>query len=77
MARREGQRYVARGKKTIAHLAGEARKSGEERIGVIEERGGRMAVLCIIRIDERGRWAWEEERLLNSTEKTGSKGGPQ
>ncbi|MEW6036511.1 MAG: hypothetical protein AB1529_07910 [Candidatus Micrarchaeota archaeon] len=69
MARKAGERYVARGKKTIAQLADEARRAGDDSISVVEERGGKAAVLARITVDERGRWAWAEERLLNTTEK--------
>jgi rRNA maturation protein Rpf1 len=69
MAREAGERYVARGKKTIAQLADEARRSGDDSISVLEERGGKAALIALITVDEKGRWAWAEERLLNTTEK--------
>jgi rRNA maturation protein Rpf1 len=67
MAAETSERYVARGKKTIEQLSELARKEGEESITVIEERGGKAALAAVIRVDERGRWSWAEERLLNST----------
>jgi rRNA maturation protein Rpf1 len=63
------ERYVARGKKTIAHLADEARRLGESAISVIEERGGKAAVIAVITVDERGRWQWSEEKPFNPLEK--------
>ena len=71
LAKENGERYIARGKKTIDELAVLARKSGEETITIIEERGKKPALASRIRIDEQGCWRWEEERLLNPTEKTG------
>lgn len=41
MAAASGERYTARGKKTIDSLAREARRLGETGIAIIEERGGR------------------------------------
>lgn len=70
MARECGEAYVARGKKTIAQLATSARKAGEGQVGIIEEKDGRAALIAFLRVDELGRWAWGEERLLNCTEKT-------
>jgi rRNA maturation protein Rpf1 len=69
MARRLGQAYVARGKKTVDALADLARKAGDAGISIIEERGGAPERIAIIIVDELGRWRWAEERLLNSTEK--------
>lgn len=48
-------RYVARGKKTIAQLVELARKSGEERIMVVEEDGIRE-----IEVLPTGKWRWNE-----------------
>jgi rRNA maturation protein Rpf1 len=69
LAREGNERYVARGKKTIDSLVDDARKKGEESIGVIEERGGEATLLARIKVDERGRWSWAGERLLKMTEK--------
>ncbi len=70
MALEAGERYVARGKKTISQLAALARKAGDGQVGIVEEKGGRAALVAFLRVDELGRWAWAEERLLNCTEKT-------
>ncbi len=67
LAESAGEPFVARGKKTIDQLAGLARRMGQSGISVVEERGGKPAVIATIRVDERGRWAWDTERLLNST----------
>jgi hypothetical protein len=75
MAADSGERYVARGKKTISQLALLAHRIGDERIAVIEERGGLASVEAVIAVDELGRWEWKEERLLNSTEKKGKDAG--
>lgn len=70
MAREAGERFVARGKKTIEQLAALARRDGDGRVSIVEERGGKAALVASLRVDELGGWAWEEERLLNYTEKT-------
>lgn len=69
MARRLGQEYMARGKKTVDALASQARKAGDSKISIIEERGGKPERMAVIIVDELGRWRWAEEKLLNSTEK--------
>lgn len=61
MAEEKGERYAARGKRTIADLAADARKRGEAEITVVEERGGKPAVLSRISVDELGRWKWAGE----------------
>jgi rRNA maturation protein Rpf1 len=62
LAEESGEPFVSRGKRTIAGLAELARKSGEERICVIEEQDGRPSVLVTIEVDERGGWRWAGER---------------
>ena len=69
MAAESGERYVARGKKSVAALAELARRFGEPRVSIIEERDGKPALVAPLLVDELGRWAWAEERLLNSTER--------
>jgi rRNA maturation protein Rpf1 len=69
LAQSRKERYVARGKKTIAHLAEEARRLGESAISVIEERGGKAAIIAMIMVDERGGWRWTEEKPFNPSEK--------
>jgi rRNA maturation protein Rpf1 len=69
LARSHKERYEARGKKTIARLSEEARRLGEHSISVIEERGGKAAVIAVIMVDERGRWRWSEEKPFNPSEK--------
>ncbi|MFH0884285.1 MAG: hypothetical protein V1861_01085 [Candidatus Micrarchaeota archaeon] len=69
MAKKCGERYVARGKKTIAGLATDARKLGDATVSVIEEKKGKAERISVIEVDELGRWRFKEERLLNSTEK--------
>lgn len=60
MAAEAGERYVARGKKTIAQLAALARRAGEERISVLEERGGRAGRVAVILVSETGKWSWAQ-----------------
>ncbi len=69
MASESRQAYVSRGKKTIEGLSALARRNGEATISVVAESGGSAHTLAVISVDERGGWAWKEERLLNSTEK--------
>lgn len=64
LAARQKERYVARGKRTIAGLAAMARKGGDERIVIIEERGGKPALLSTIKVDELGRWSWAGEARI-------------
>ncbi|MBI5046321.1 hypothetical protein HZC07_01160, partial [Candidatus Micrarchaeota archaeon] len=40
LAEEKQERYIARGKKTVAQLAEFARKIGEEKITIIEEKDG-------------------------------------
>lgn len=54
MAAEAGEPYVARGKKTIAQLAALARRMGEERISVVEERGGKPASVAVAVVSEQG-----------------------
>lgn len=55
--------YVARGKHTIMQLAAFARRKGENRICVVEEKNNRPAVLSVITVNETGEWeraaTWE------------------
>ena len=67
MANDKKEKYIARGKKTVNQLAEFARKNGEEKISIIEEKEKKPHHLAIIRITELGSWTWEEERLLNQT----------
>ena len=69
MADENGEIYVARGKKTIDALAAYARRVGEGRITLIEEKGGIAHTLALIDVDARGGWSWTEERLLKIAEK--------
>ena len=62
MAEESGERYVARGKKTIESLAQEARRQGDSEIKVIEERAGKAAVVATLSVDEIGKWRWAGER---------------
>lgn len=68
MAEKCGERYVARGKKTVASLAEDARRAGDSEITIIEEKGGAASHAAVIEVDELGRWKHKEERLLNRTE---------
>lgn len=68
MASASGERYVARGKKTIATLAEDARRGGDCTISILEEKGGAASHIAVIEVNELGRWKHKEERLLNRTE---------
>ena len=50
------QNYYARGKHTIEQLANDARRKGEERIFIIEEKDKQANELSVIAIDELGQW---------------------
>ncbi len=72
LAAEAGERYFARGKKTVSALADFARKAGEERVTIVEESSGKPARIAVLLVRELGDWSWGEERLLNSSEKTDS-----
>jgi len=69
LADERGQRYLARGKRTIDSLVSYARRMGEDRIEIVEERDDEPARIAAIEVDETGRWRWAGESLLKSTEK--------
>lgn len=58
LAEEAGEPFVARGKRTIAQLAALARKMGEERISVVEERGKKPGAIAAIGVSETGKWEW-------------------
>jgi rRNA maturation protein Rpf1 len=58
MAFEAGEPFVARGKRTIAQLVAMARKNGEERISIVEERGGKPAGTAVMKVSETGKWEW-------------------
>jgi rRNA maturation protein Rpf1 len=60
MAAEAGEPYVARGKRTIADIAALARKTGESRVSVVEERGGKPGSVAVIIVSETGKWSWEK-----------------
>jgi rRNA maturation protein Rpf1 len=62
LAAEESAPYVARGKKTIEDLASLARKAGEDKILIIEEREDRPHNIAEIRVHETGGWVWAGER---------------
>lgn len=68
MAREKGQRYLARGKRSIDSLVSYARRMGEETVSVVEEKDGEPASIAVIEVDEKGRWRWAGESLLKPTE---------
>lgn len=69
LARLQGRAYAARGKKTIAALAKEARRLGESEILILEERGKKAAIIATLAVDELGRWLWRGEKPFNPSEK--------
>jgi rRNA maturation protein Rpf1 len=64
LAKESEERFVSRGKHTIDGLAGLARREGEERILIVEERDKRPSVLVTVLVDERGGWRWAEEKPI-------------
>jgi len=60
IAEEKNEPFFARGKKTIAQLAALARRIGEGRISVIEERQGKAALIAELTVDEKGKWKWEK-----------------
>ncbi|MBD3210010.1 hypothetical protein GF318_01365 [Candidatus Micrarchaeota archaeon] len=65
LARENRESYISRGKHTIAQLAEIARKKGEERVHIVEEKSGRAALVATIKVDELGRWGWSGEEKVN------------
>ena len=68
IAKESKEPYIARGKKTIDSLAKQARKCGESRLNILEERKGKAAIIAVIEIDEMGKWSWAGERPLEGTD---------
>lgn len=58
MAAGAGEPYIARGKHTIAQLAGIARKRGERLISILRESQGKASGIAVIELDETGSWKW-------------------
>ena len=51
--------YVSRGKKKLDELVEEARKNGEERIFLLDNK----RTIGIINVDEIGKWDWLAEQV--------------
>lgn len=66
MAKENKERFISRGKHTIAQLVELARRNGEEKIFVIEERKKQPAVIVTIEVSELGEWRWVEEKPIKS-----------
>ena len=66
MASGSGDVFTARGKRTVEQLVSLARKKGDERITIIEERDGKPSVAADITIDEMGRWRWAGEKAIKA-----------
>lgn len=66
MAADSGEAFMARGKRTVEQLVASARRKGEGRITIIEEREGRPAVMAVIAIDEMGKWRWAGEKAIKA-----------
>ncbi len=64
LARQQKEKYAARGKKTIDEIVATARKNGDERITVVEEKGNKPYRIAVLAVDELGNWSWVEERIL-------------
>jgi rRNA maturation protein Rpf1 len=58
LAQSAGEPFVSRGKRTIAQLAALARKTGQERISILEERGKKPGAMAVIAVSETGGWRW-------------------
>ena len=58
LAEENKEPYVSRGKHTIQQLAEIARKKGEERICVVEDK--EPFVIATIKVSETGEWEWEK-----------------
>jgi len=49
-----GEPYIARGKHTIDQLADIARRRGQHRISILQDRSG----IAVIEVGETGSWRW-------------------
>jgi rRNA maturation protein Rpf1 len=58
LAEEAGEPFVARGKRTVAQLAALARKMGQARVSILEERGKKPGGVAAIRVSETGKWEW-------------------
>jgi rRNA maturation protein Rpf1 len=58
LARSCGSSYVARGKKTIVQLADLARRKGDSKINILEEKAGKPITIATIEVLETGQWHW-------------------
>jgi rRNA maturation protein Rpf1 len=58
LAEEAGEPFVARGKRTVAQLAALARKMGEGRVSILEERGKKPGKTAVVRVSETGKWEW-------------------
>lgn len=58
MAKENGERFLARGKRTILQLTAFARRMGEEQISILEEQDKNAGPVVIIKVNEIGEWAW-------------------
>ena len=68
LARSSGSSYVARGKKTIAQLAELARRNGDSRINILEEKAGKPVTIAAIEILETGQWHWSGKTDIDDYE---------
>ncbi|MGV8084905.1 MAG: hypothetical protein ACP5N9_01490 [Candidatus Bilamarchaeum sp.] len=58
IAQKRAEKYIARGKKTIEKIVESARRSGEHKVLILEEKNNKPLKLSILQIDELGRWKW-------------------
>ena len=58
LARENGERYCARGKRTIDDLAKLALSLGDRFINILREKEGEGPALERIEVDAFGKWGW-------------------
>ncbi|MEM5814797.1 MAG: hypothetical protein QXD77_03190 [Candidatus Aenigmatarchaeota archaeon] len=58
IAEDKGERFFARGKKTIAQLVLVTRRLGEKNIFIVEECKKKPGAVALIEVSETGGWKW-------------------
>lgn len=64
MAGEHGEKYVARGKKTVRELAESARRRGDGCVCIVSDGGRGAAGLSCMEVLCDGGWKWKERKEL-------------
>ena len=69
LAEESGEIFISRGKRTVSQLADLARRKGEEKVNIVEEKDGEPSSIATIAIKETGEWEWIGERPIHKDKK--------